>query len=592
MIRKIFKFIFWTVVSFWAVLGFALMAMLLILSVSIINPFQAAVKPLHEDSVLSLSLNGPYVEHTETGGVESLFLGKKASLYNVTRAILNAANDKKIKGLVLRIESPLMGAAQIQELREALMVFRKTGKPSWCYTSTFGESSSGTAMYYLATACHTIWMQPVGAVNLTGLSMEVPFFKGIFEKLDIKPEMAQRKEYKSAVETYTRDDFSEPAREATKAIVDSILSQFVEGIAKERSLSPDQVRTLINNGPYLTDEALAEKLVDRIDYRHNLEAAIESILGKHVQFVNLTSYLQTFTTEPKGDKVALIFGSGTIVSDGSESPLAEVSLTENQAYKAFQEAIKDKAVKVIVYRINSGGGAPGASEAIYGLIHYAREKAHKQVIISMSDAAASGAYWIAVAGDKIVAQPATLTGSIGVFGGKFDASGLLDKIGVKIGQVSTSENASMWSMAQSFTPDQWVKLNGLMDQIYKTFTHHVAVGRRMTLEQVEKVARGRVWTGEQALALGLVDQLGGLHVALDLARKSAGLAKDAGVQIYPKPKSVLESLSVLMGNEEEISHVEAGLFGVILRPLNKVLGICDLLLSSQEVLYAPVGQVK
>lgn len=593
MIRKVFRFIFRTLFWICALIGFILALLILLLYFSKIPPFQSPIKPLSHDSVLSLNLNGHYMEHTNAGEIQSLLLGKQASLYHLTQALLHAAKDPRIKGVMVRIEEPHLGVAQIQELREALLAFRKAGKPSWCYTDTFGEGSSGTGLYYLATACEKIWLQSLGTVNLTGMSLEVPFAKGALEKLAVKPEMVQKKEYKSYLETFTRDDFSQPNREAMQAIADSILSQFVDGIAKERKIPHDQVRFLINNGPYLGEEALSKKLIDLIAYRHNLKPVIQTILGQNIKFIGVERYLSMLHTKTSEKKVALIFGSGTIMRDGTDSPMAEVTITANETYKAFQLAIADKNVKAIVYRINSGGGSPVASETIYGIISAARWHAKKPVIISMSDAAASGGYWIAVAGNKIVAQPATLTGSIGVFGGKFVLSGLFDKIGVKFGHVSTSENATMWSMAQSYTPAQWVKLNALMDNIYDGFTRRVALGRHMTPQQVEKVSRGRVWTGEQALALGLVDQLGGLHTAIELAKKEAALPVDAGVQIYPEPKTLWEALASLFDKEEEDPSLPTtGVFGLVLSPFKKLLSVFHLLFSSQEALYAPIGEVK
>ncbi|MBY0500683.1 MAG: signal peptide peptidase SppA [Alphaproteobacteria bacterium] len=591
MIRTFFKFIFR--VFFWicALLGLNVVALILIIYFAGLGPFANSSKSLEKDSVLTLTLNGIYVEHTDTSGLESLVLGSNSSLFNLTRAIRHAAQDEKIKGLSIRLEEPFLGPAQIQELREALLVFRQSGKPSWCYTDTFGDSSSGTGLYYLATACEEIWLQPMGSVNLTGIGLEVPFAKGALDKLDVKAEVGQRKEYKSYVEMFTREDFSEPNREELQAIADSILSQFVEGIAKERKLAHEQVRLLINNGPYLTQEAQTIKLVDRIDFRHNLVPVIQEKVGKDIEFIGMKSYIATFSHTLEGDKVALIFGSGSISRDGGDGLWDEMGISSNSTYKAFKEAIEDKDVKAIVYRINSGGGSPSASETIYGIINYAKEHEKKPVIISMSDAAASGGYWIAVAGTKIVAQPATLTGSIGVFGGKFVLSGLFEKLGIKWGSITTSENANMWSMAQSYTPAQWAKLNAELDHIYNGFTARVAKGRHMTLDQVEKVARGRVWTGEQALALGLVDQLGGLHTALDLAKKEANLAPETEVHIYPQSKTFLESLSTLF-DEEDNGMIEMGILGTIIRPFQKIWAVFNILLSSQENLYTPLGKMK
>ena len=592
MIRGFFKFIFSTL--FWgcALMGFGILCIILAMYFTKLGPFAPSSKPLEHDAVLSLTLNGQYVEHANSTGIESLLLGKNASLYDLTRAIIHAAKDEKIKGLVLRIESPSLGAAQIQELRDAFLAFRKSGKPSWCYTDSFGDTSSGTALYYLATACQEIWLQPLGTLNLIGVAMEVPFAKNALEKLDIKPEIIQRKEYKSFMEMFTREDFSEANRESLQALADSILSQYVDGIAQERNISHEQVRSLINNGPYLTQEALTAKLIDRIDFRQILTPTIQEKLGKNIVFMKIGTYLNTLPRSVKGSKVALIFGSGTIQRDGGESALNELVISANSTYKAFQLAIEDKDVKAIVYRVNSGGGSPVASETIYSIINYAKEHGKKPVIISMSDAAASGGYWISVAGSKIVAQPATLTGSIGVFGGKILLSGLFEKLGIKWGHVSTSENASMWSFNEAYTPAQWVKLNALMDQIYESFTNRVAQGRKMTPQQVEKVARGRVWTGEQALALGLVDQLGGIHTAIDLAKKEAGLPIDAGIQIYPPHKTFYESLASLFEGDEESSLHEVGILGSVLQPLKKIWAVFTLLLSSQEVVYAPLREVR
>ncbi|MDK3159526.1 signal peptide peptidase SppA [Kamptonema cortianum] len=592
MIRSVLKFIFSTFFWICSAIGIVFVGLIFFLYVGGIGPFSSSTQPLKKDSVLSVILNGTYVEHTDSKGIGSLFLGKEASLYELTQGIIKAASDNKIKGLVVRIESPSLGTAQLQELREALVTFRDSGKPNWCYADSFGDSSSGTGLYYLATACEEIWLQPLGTVNLTGINLEFPFGKNALEKLDVIPEIAQRKEYKSFMEMFTREDFSEASREAQQAIADSILSQIVESIAKDRKLSHDHVRFLIANGPYLTQEALNEKLVDRIDFRQALTTVIKERLGQHIPFLKMASYLQNFKQSVPGDKVALIFGSGTIQRDGGRSTLDEVVISSNATEKAFQQAVDDKDVKAIVYRINSPGGSPVASETIYNIIRHTQQVAKKPVIISMSDAAASGGYWISLAGSKIVAQPATLTGSIGVFGGKFNVSGLLEKLGIHIGNIPTSDNATMWSVTQSFNPAQWMKLNAVMDDIYQNFTSRVAQNRHMTLEQVEKVARGRVWTGEQALALGLVDQLGGLPTAIALAKKEAGLPLTAGIAIYPPSKTLLEGLASLVDDSEDDSSNQAGILGTFIQPFKKIMGVWMLLTSSPEILEAPLAEVK
>ena len=592
MIRGFFRFIFSALYWVCTLLGFSIIAIVLVLYFIHGGLFTSSIKPLEKESVLSLTLKGHYLEHADSEGVESLFLGKNASLYDLTRTIYKAAQDEKIKGLVVRIESPRLGIAQIQELRDALLTFRQSGKPSWCYADTFGAMSSGTYLYYLATACENIWLQPIGSINLTGINIEVPFGKEALEKLDVKPEIVQRKEYKSFPEMYTRNDFSEASKEELQAIVDSVLSQLVDGIAKEQKIPHDDARHLIANGPYSTQMALTHKLVNHIDYRQNLTLAIRKKLGQDINFIGIGAYLQTLSSEVKGDKIALIFGSGPIQHDLGSSALDELVIGSDATYKAFQLAIEDKDVKAIVYRINSPGGEPSPSETIYSIINYAKENAKKPVIISMSDTAASGAYWISVAGTKIVAQPATLTGSIGVFGGKFVLSGLFSKLGVKFNHVSTSENSTMWSFNEAFTPAQWIQMNEMMDHVYHAFTSRVAEKRKMTPEQVEKVARGRVWTGEQALALGLVDQLGGLHTALDLAKKEAGLPMEACVEIYPQRKTFLEALLSLLKSEKNDSLHEVGILETMIQPFKKIMAVFTLFFSSQGILYAPLGEIK
>ncbi len=582
MIRNIFRFTF--SVFFWicAAIGLSLIVLLLSLYLGHKSFLKTSTQPIKQNSVLTVTLKGTYTDHVQSKGLGAL-LGKSASLYDLTRSIYAASEDERIKGLLLKIENPNLGKAQLQELRDALLSFKASGKLSWCYTETFGESSSGTDLYYLATACDQIWLQPLGTVNLVGINIEVPFGKESLDKLDIHPEIVQRKEYKSFIESFTREGFSKEGREAQQAIADSFLEQFVDGIAKERALNHEHVRDLIQSGPHLNRDAIKEKLVDQVNYRQNLEPTLKEKLGSHIQFVSLKNYLSTLPEEKtSGDKVALIFGEGIIQQNGKKTALGDLFISSSEAYNTFLSAAKDPHVKVIVYRINSPGGSPVASEAVYSVIKYIKDEFHKPVIISMGDAAASGGYWASVGGTKIIAQPATLTGSIGAFGGKYVISGLLEKLGVKVDSVSTSENATMYSFVHSFTPHQWQKMNALMDDVYDTFTERVAEGRGLSREQVERVARGRVWTGEQAHALGLVDQLGGLHLAIDIARQETGLKPSAGVEVFPKEKSIFEDIASLYGQEDE-SLQNVGVMEAILMPIRKILAFCAFVCSSNMI---------
>jgi len=507
-------------------------------------------KSLAHDTVLTLTLEGSYVDHhTGLPGLSAIATGGQGSLYDVTRAIMHGAKDKKVVGLILRIETPSLSTAQIQEIRDALLVFQKEGKPAWCYTDSFGELGSGTGLYYLATACPHITVQPLGMVNLIGISMESPFAKGALDKLGVVPNLIQKKEYKSYEEIFTREDFSLPAREALQATVDSFLSQIVDGIAQARKLPPDHVRALIETGPYVLEAAKTSRLIDKIGFYDDLLADLKKNFDTSMDYMDVDAYLKTLPLDLPGEGIALIFGTGTIQREKSPVFGGEATIDTETLCTAFQDAADDPHVKAIVFRIDSPGGSPLASETI----RHALEQVKKPIIISMGSAAASGGYWIALPGSQIVAQPATLTGSIGAMGGKFVLAGLFEKLGIHWGRVSTHENATLGSFSDPYTPLQQAQVDLWIQQIYDAFVSRVSKSRHMTPEQVEKVARGRVWTGEQAFALGLVDHLGGLHTAIGMAQKVAGLPMDAPLHLFPKPRSLLETLAEVVSGAHEAS---------------------------------------
>ncbi len=553
MIRSIFRFFFKSFFWISALLG----ALIIFLGLyAYFKEAQPNVMAVPNNALLTVELSDGFVEHKDGNLLQELFMGKQKSLFDLTQGFYNAAADERIKAVAIYLTSPGLGFAQIQEIRDAIQAFRATGKKVYLYSDSLGYGETGNSMYYLASACNEIWVQPIGTVGLTGLQLESPFLKGLFDHLDIKPEFAQRKEYKSFAEMYTHSGPTPANTEAMQAIADSLMSQMVQGIAKDRNLSPSRVEELVNEGPYLGENALSVKLIDRLAYRDNIKEWIEDDLSRKLQLYEMDDYAQILANErskAKGDKVALIFDSGMILRDGSLVNGSEEFINNDETHRNVMTAINDNNVKAIVYRISSPGGDPVASQSITHILLKANE-AGKPVIISMGDTAASGGYWIACGGSKIVAQPGTLTGSIGVLSGKFSLKGLWEKIGVNWSKINVGENGGMWSFNEDFTSQAWVRINQYLDYIYQRFIALVAKARNLPLDKVEKVAKGRVWTGEQAQALGLVDQLGGLEDALRLARSEAGLPEDAPIAIIPKPKTLAEKIVALISGEDMLNY--------------------------------------
>ncbi|AWK85641.1 signal peptide peptidase SppA [Azospirillum thermophilum] len=523
-------------------------------------------KPTLPDTmVLELDLTEPLSE----GATDALggFLGHEASLRDVLDALERGRRDPRVKGLLVRFGSDRLGFAQAQELRAAVSRFRDSGRFAVAYAEGFGEGGAGNRAYLLASAFDEVWMQPLGLLGVTGLSAQVPFARAALDQLGVDPQLMQREEYKSFAETFTRTDFTPAHREMMEALLRNLTDQMVNGIAASRRLAPAAVRAAIDRSPLLDREALEAKLIDRIGYADEAkDAALRRATG--AELVDLADYRSIAgPANSSGPTVALIHAVGTITGGKSERPgLGDVTAGSETIVEAIEEAVEDPDVRAILFRIDSGGGSVSASEAIRRALVKAREKG-KPVIASMGDTAASGGYWIALAADKIVASPATLTGSIGVVAGKMAAGGLSEKLGVHWGEVKASRNAGMWSPLRPFSASEEERMTAIIDRSYATFLERVAEARRMSPEQAREVAKGRVWTGEQAREIGLVDALGGEDEALSLARQAIGLAADAAVTLtpYPPPKSLLEQVAELMSGRGEL--VEAAAAMAELRPL-------------------------
>lgn len=491
--------------------------------------------------ILELDLTDGLVEGPPPDPLAALLSLRKPHMRDVLDGLRKASNDSRVRALIVKIGGGV-GLARSQELREAVLAFRESGKPAVAWAETFGETGLGTVPYYLATAFEEIWLQPSGDVGLTGVALSEPFFKEALDKIGVSPSFLKRHEYKTAPNSFTETGYTPEHKESSERLVASIADQIVEGVAAARNLTQDKVRELIDRGPLLASEALAEGLIDRLGYRDEVYAAVKRRAGRSALLRFLIRYNRAHGLAKRipqavreHDVVALVQGHGPIrLGRSGRSPLPGQSsaIGSDTLAAAFRSAVKDDHVKAIVFRIDSPGGSYVASDAVWREVVLAR-KAGKPVIVSMGNVAASGGYFVAMAADTIVAQPGTLTGSIGVFVGKPVVSGLLDRIGVTMGSVESGAHARMFATTRDFSESELERLNVLLDRIYSDFTTKAAEGRGLSRDRMDELARGRVWTGADAKENGLVDELGGLDHAIDLARKKAGLPDDAPIRNYP-----------------------------------------------------------
>ncbi|MBB2913964.1 protease-4 [Streptosporangium becharense] len=489
--------------------------------------------------VLELDLTEGLTEGPPADPLGAIMAMRKTSLSDVLSGLKRARKDDRVKALIVKIGTQPLGLAVVQELRQAVSLFRAAGKTTVAFAETFGEFGAGTVPYYLATAFERVYLQPSGDVGLTGVAMEQRFLRGALGKLGVEYQLGQRHEYKTAANTFTQDHMTEAHRESMSRITESVTEQVVAGIAEGRGIDPAKVRELIDRGPFIGAEALEAGLVDRMAYRDEVYDELKRSVGDDARLLYVGRYAKESIARklphPGGQTVALVRGSGAIrLGRSGRSPLGGGgAMGSDTICAALRAARHDDNVKAVVFRVDSPGGSYVASDAIWREVVLTR-KAGKPIVISMGDLAASGGYMVSMAADLIVAQPGTLTGSIGVFGGKAVIGGLLEKMGVSSETVGEGANAGMFSSTQAFSEAQWARVNAWLDRVYDDFVNKVAEGRGLSRERAHELARGRVWTGADACDSGLVDELGGLEDALALARKKAGLAADAPVRVYPK----------------------------------------------------------
>ncbi|MBV9552772.1 MAG: signal peptide peptidase SppA [Alphaproteobacteria bacterium] len=515
-------------------------------------------KQLPEAIVLTADLSAGLSDGADASPLSRLLFDENTTLRDFVDALGRAADDPRVGSLVVELGDDSMALAKVQQVRDSIAAFRAKGKFALAYADTFGEGGPGTRPYYLATACDEIWLQPLGEVGLTGLRSETPFLRGALDKIGITPDFEHREEYKTAMNSLTESAMTAPQREEVEGLLVSLSAQIDRDIAEARHATPDQIAGLTDRAPLLQDEAREAKLIDRLGYRDEARRRARDKAGPDAKFVSLSRYLERAgRPHASGSKIALVFGTGLITRNGAGGIASDTDFTARAMAKALDAAGRDSDVRAIVVRIDSPGGSATASETVWREVGRARERG-KPVVVSMGDVAASGGYYIAAAADKIVAEPATLTGSIGVLAGKVVIGGLMEKLGVRVDSVQRGANAGMYAVTEDFSPQAKARLNASLDSVYAGFKAHVAQGRRLDPDAVEAVAKGRVWTGADAKEKGLVDALGGYETAFALARQAAHLAPDAPIEVvvFPKERGLAATLLArLTGGDSDDDRV-------------------------------------
>ncbi|HEX6144457.1 MAG TPA: signal peptide peptidase SppA [Geminicoccaceae bacterium] len=511
---------------------------------------------LPERTVLYLDLRESLPETPAEDPLASLGLGTTVDAIDALLALRAAREDERVVGLVARVDGDGPGFAQAQELRAAVHALGEAGKFTVAFADAFGEFGPGMRGYYLASAFDEILMQPLGAVGLTGLMVETPLLRGLLDNLGVEPVGGKRGAYKSAADMFTERELTAETREALEAILDSIHGQLVADIAADRGLEPTVVDQLIGRGPYAADEAIEVGLVDRLGFWDAVETLVAERAGDPDQvLIGPADYRAALPAPPDGAPVvAVVHGVGQIQRGKSErGPAQGWILGAETVAAALDEALEDPEVRAILFRVDSPGGSAVASETIGHEVRRAVE-AGKPVIVSMGEVAASGGYWISMHASAITARPATLTGSIGVFAGKPVLTGLWDWLGVSWGLVQKGENADMWSTTRGFDAAGEERLDAFLDRTYAAFKAGVAEGRNLEPGAVQEAAEGRVWTGEQAAANGLVDDLGGFEAALARVRDAAGVADDEVIELrrFPRQRSPIEQILEILSDPSRL----------------------------------------
>ncbi len=505
-----------------------------------------AARHLPGQAVLHVEIAGEIPESAPELPLAQLLGATPVSRQDLRDGLVAAARDARVRAVRVRIGDLATGLATLQELRRLLVRIGDAGKPTTAYLDTAGEFSPGNLEYYLATACDRIVVNPLGDVNLLGLSARVPFVRGTLDKLGIEPDFPGIGDFKTARYFYTHKEFTPAHREMMEWLLESYGQQLVAGIAEGRGVDFEQAQRWVDRGPFLGPEALAEGLVDELADWETVRRETAEVGGKTLQEISLARFLRGGRPDRDGTTIAVVVGRGAIMrgpSGYSPVPLfgGEVMGAETLA-QAWRQ-VRRSGARAAIFRVDSPGGSAVASEIIRAEV--ARTAEEIPVVVSMGDVAASGGYWVSCGARRIIASPGTLTASIGVFAGHLAANDFFeDKLGITWGRIDSSPNAAMYGGLDPWTPAQREVVQRQLERIYGAFLERVSQARGLSREEADAVGRGRVFTGAQALERRLVDGLGGFEEALHAAREEAGLDPDAPVKLefYPRPEPIWKRL--------------------------------------------------
>ncbi len=532
--------------------------------------------PVPAHAVLQLDLRGGLSDQ-EPKSPFAAFGASGGSVISVIETLRRAEKDDKVKAILVRLPEGGVAPAAADELRLAFKHFREVGKkPIYAHSQGLYPSGMVTSTYMLGAATSEFWMQPDSSFQAVGISSESMFFKRFFDKYGVKAEYEQRYEYKNAVNPYLYSDYTPAHRESTLSWMGSVYRTALTSAAADRKREPAELVKVLEAGPYIAQEAQAKGLIDKVGQVSDIQAFALEKAGKGAKLVDFDDYASRSkpAAAKTGPAIAVIGAEGAIVTgtDNGGSPFGgDSNVYSDDVAQAFRNATEDKDVKAIVFRVSSPGGSDTASEQILAALKAAK-KAGKPVVVSMGTYAASGGYWISSQADSIIAQPSTLTGSIGVYGGKFAIGDALARFGVDTKDLHVGGDYSQaFGSAEGFTPEQRAKFAGWMDRIYAGFITRVAEGRNLPPAKVREIAKGRVWTGEQAKQLGLVDSLGGYYEAVEKAKTLAKLNGDVRIKHMQGGKSPFEAFEKFLGVSETSAKTLAAAAWVLGDPRSQAI---------------------
>lgn len=546
--KQFFKFVFASMVGF--LISSLVIIFILVASIAVIVGGAKDNVEVKDNTLLHINLNLPITERSSSSPLDDLNFGpingdKKLGLNDILASIKAAKEDSKIKGIYLDVSYLMTGYATIEEIRNALLDFKKSGKFVIAYSEVYTQGA-----YYLASAATKVYLNPQGILELKGLSSEIMFFKGALDKLDIEAQIIKVGTFKSAVEPFILDKMSDANRLQTTALLGSLYNHLTAEIAKSRKLSQDSIKAIANGLKSRSpQDALTYKLVDGLKYKDQLLEELKEKTGtekdKNLATVSVSDYVKTIDkTNTAKDRIAVVYANGDI--NGGEGD--ENSIGSEGISRALRKARLDKKVKAVVLRVNSPGGSALASDVIWREVLLTKKV--KPIVVSMGDYAASGGYYISCAANEIFAEPTTITGSIGVFAIIPNMKGFFNnKLGVTFDGVKTGQFADLGNVSRPLNDSEKLILQNEVNRTYNDFTKRVAEGRKLSQTYVDSIGQGRVWTGEQAIALKLVDKIGHLDDAIAAAAKKAN-TKDYKLVNYPEIKDGL--MGLLSSSDDKI----------------------------------------